>query len=224
MIKASSKLADLLELNYGLLEVLSRLGIGLGFGEQTVADACRAHGINISSFLLISNEYAFDGYVPAADLLATADLRDIVKYLHNSHESYLGNEMTRLDKNLTKLLSPTDEGQQAIVKKFFSDYRFEVEKHFDYEENTVFPYVRALLEGRGQEGYSIETFEENHSDIDEKLNDLKNIVMKYLPASCDPILRNKVLHHIFHLEEDLSHHTLVENNILVPLVNILEGK
>ncbi len=222
IIKPSSKLADLIEMDYGLLEVLSRLGIGLGFGEQTVGAACTAHGINVSSFLLICNEYAFDGYVPAADLLATADLRDIVKYLHNSHKVYLDNEMTKLEKNLSELMAPTDEGQKAIVKKFFSDYRSEVVNHFDYEENTVFPYVEALLGGRRQKGYSIETFEENHSDVDEKLNDLKNIVMKYLPDSCDPILRNKVLHHIFHLEEDLFHHTLVENNILVPLVNILE--
>ena len=39
-IEPSMKLADLIELNYKLLDVLSRLGIGLGFGEHTIAEAC----------------------------------------------------------------------------------------------------------------------------------------------------------------------------------------
>ena len=75
---------------------------------------------------------------------------------------------------------------------------------------------------RRQAGYSIGQFEKNHSNIDEKLNDLKNIVMKYLPDICDPVLRNDVLYHIFCLEDDLRHHTLIEDNVLVPLVGILE--
>ncbi len=217
------KLAELIEMNHNLLEVLSRLGIGLGFGERTVAEACAEHGINVSSFLLICNEYTFDNYVPAADLIASAELKDIVGYLHNSHLSYLQDAMSVLEGYLIRLIAPTDEGQKKIVRKFFMDYKREVEIHFDYEENTVFPYVNALLAGGRQPGYSIETFEENHSNIDEKLSDLKNIVMKYLPASCDRSLRNKALFVIFYLEEDLCRHTLIENDILVPMVNILES-
>ena len=72
------------------------------------------------------------------------------------------------------------------------------------------------------DGYSMEQFEENHSNIDEKLNDLKNIVMKYLPSVCDTVLRNSVLYHIFFLEDDLDRHTMIENNVLVPMVNRLE--
>ena len=48
MITPSMKLADLIELNYRLLDVMSRLGVGLGFGEHTIADACRNCGISES--------------------------------------------------------------------------------------------------------------------------------------------------------------------------------
>ncbi len=221
IITSHTKLADLVELNYSLLDVLTRVGIGLGFGEQTVADACRTHSINISSFLLVCNAYTFENYVPAADLLATADLNVITLYLHNSHISYL-EQMTKLETMTDELIEALDVTQKHIVKKFYKDYHAEVVNHFNYEEAVVFPYVKALLKGEKQEGYSIEVFEENHSDIDEKLNDLKNIVMKYLPASCDAALRNKVLYRIFRLEEDLFHHTLIEDNIMVLLVNQLE--
>lgn len=223
-IEPSMKLADLIELNYKLLDVLSRLGVGLGFGEHTISDACSAFDIRSGSFLVICNEYTFDGYVPSADLLASADVRDIMKYLHNSHIYYMEKEMELLRSRLVRLLEPVGPDQRAVVEKFFSDYRDEVKNHFDYEEDVVFPYVDALLCGRDRRGYSIGQFEENHSNIDEKLNDLKNIVMKYLPDVCDPLLRNEVLYHIFYLEEDLYHHTLIEDNVLVPMVDMLERR
>ena len=216
------KLADLIELNYKLLDVLSRLGVGLGFGEHTIADACRYYGISESSFLLICNEYTFNGYVPSGELLASASAVDIMKYLRNSHVHYMDGEMETLRQSLRKLMDPTDGSQRKIVEKFFLDYRTEVKNHFDYEEDVAFPYVEALLAGRGGDGYSIGQFEENHSNIAEKLNDLKNIVMKYLPDVCDPLLRNRVLYHIFYLEEDLRHHTLIEDNVLVPMVDLME--
>lgn len=218
------KLADLIELNYRLLDVFSRLGVQLGFGEHTVADACSRLGIAESSFLLICNEYTFDGYVPPAELLASANAADITRYLHNSHIYYMNTEMEMLRSSLKTLLEPTEDAQRQVVEKFFLDYRAEVQNHFNYEEDVVFPYVNALLGGVRQDGYCIGKFEENHSNIDEKLNDLKNIVMKYLPEVCDPVLRNNVLYHIFSLEEDLHHHTLIEDNVLVPVVSLLERR
>ena len=223
-IEPSMKLADLIELNYRLLDVLSRLGVGLGFGEHTITDACRTFGISESAFLLICNEYTFEGYVPGQELLSSADAEDIMKYLHNSHMYYMDREMEHLRSSLARLLAPVDAAQRKVVEKFFADYKAEVKNHFDYEEDVVFPYVNALLEGASRNGYSIGQFEENHSNIDEKLNDLKNIVMKYLPDVCDPVLRNEVLYHIFYLEDDLHHHTLIEDNVLVPMVDLLERK
>ena len=94
--------------------------------------------------------------------------------------------------------------QRDVIMRFFDGYRKEVENHFAYEEDIVFPYVRSVAGGQRIEGYSMETFEENHNNIDEKLNDLRNIVMKYLPPVCDTVTAIK--------------------SILIPMVNRLEGK
>ena len=223
-ITPSMKLADLIELNYKLLDVLSRLGIGLGFGERTIADACEAHNIGKSSFVLICNEYTFEGYVPSEELLMSANASDIMNYLHNSHLSYMDGEMERLRASLAVLLQPTDAGQKRVVENFFMEYRKEVKNHFDYEEFTAFPYVMGLMEGRAvTEAYSIGQFEKNHSNIEEKLEDLKNIVLKYLPEDCDSELAGRVLMQLFSLAEDLDIHTAIENNILVPVMNMIEN-
>lgn len=217
------KLADLIEVNFKLLNVLSRFGISLGFGENTIKEVCERQGINLNSFLLICNIYTYDDYVPSAEMLAGADAVTIVDYLHNSHAFYMEKEFDALEKNIKAMVEPCDAMQKKIVARFFADYKAQVENHFEYEESVVFPYVRSLKTGRGCEGYAIEQFEENHSNIDETLNDLKNIVMKYLPDTCDTVLRNEVLYRIFRLEEDLTKHTIVEDVVLIPLVNRIEG-
>ena len=157
-------------------------------------------------------------------MLAGADPLTIVGYLQNSHAFYMDKEFNSLENNITAMVASCDQLQKKIVAKFFIDYKAHVANHFSYEENVVFPYVRALVEGELHEGYTIEQFEENHSDIDGALNDLKNIVMKYLPETCDTVLRNEVLYRIFRLEEDLAKHTLIEDGVLIPIVNRMEGK
>lgn len=220
----SMKLADLIEMNFTLLDVLSRFGIGLGFGDNTIREVCRKHGIDLNSFLLICKIYNYEDFVPSAEMLENAVAEDVVKYLHSSHQFYLSSDIDPLEKDLGRLMEPCDAAQKKVISKFFADYKKEVENHFAYEENTVFPYIEALSRGERTEGYSIEQFEENHSNIDEKLGDMKNIVMKYLPDECDTVLRNNVLRHLFVLEIDLSKHTAVENNVLIPLVGRMEAE
>jgi regulator of cell morphogenesis and NO signaling len=83
--------------------------------------------------------------------------------------------------------------------------------------------VQGLIIGQSRPGFSIDRFEENHSNIDEKLSDFKNLVMKSLPGECDRGARLELLMRIFALQEDLQCHTYIEDNILVPMVRLLEN-
>ena len=220
------KLADLLESDYRLLSIVSRLRIPLGFGETTVGEMCRRHGLSTELFLLICRIYASDGdFVPAPDHLTVGDLADIMKYLHRSHSYYSETVIPRLGSKIGEMMDACDAIHRKILNTFYSDYCREVANHFEYEEQTVFPYIEALLAGEtpAGHGYSIEKFEENHSDIDAKLSDLKSIIIKYLPDSCPAEVRYEILFDIFRFEEDLTRHTEIENNVLIPLVEKLES-
>ena len=220
------KLADLLESDYRLLSIVSRLNIPLGFGETTVGEMCHRHGLSPQIFLLICSIYSSDGsFEPQPDNLEVGDLGDIMNYLHRSHLYYSGTVIPRLGTRIGEMMNACDAIHRKILNTFYSDYCREVANHFDYEEQTVFPYIRALLAGEtpAHHGYSIEKFEENHSDIDAKLSDLKSIIIKYLPDSCPAGVRYDVLFDIFRFEEDLSRHTEIENSVLIPLVEKLEN-
>ena len=223
-MRKNMKMADLLGADYRLLTVIYRLGIKLGFGEKTVEETCRESGVNCDTFLLIANVYATEGYVPTTEMMTAASAIDLVRYLHASHSYYLDHEIQDLSRIFEDLLRPCAPMQRDVIMRFFDGYRKEVENHFAYEEDIVFPYVRSVAGGQRVEGYSMETFEENHNNIDEKLNDLRNIVMKYLPPVCDTVTAIKALSRLCTLEADLEKHTLIENSILIPMVNRLEGK
>ncbi len=152
---------------------------------------------------------------------------DIMEYLSKSHSVYFDGKMAALEENLNILLTATDDIQKKIVGMFFTALRNEVAGHFEYEESVVFPHVASLLSAgesctaEFEEG-SMGLIEENHGNIMEKLGDLKTLVMKHLPSSCDRKMRNKVLLDIFNLEEDLNHHIKLEDDILLPVMKNME--
>ncbi|MBR4789238.1 MAG: hemerythrin domain-containing protein, partial [Bacteroidales bacterium] len=86
------------------------------------------------------------------------------------------------------------------------------------------PYVQNLLVGKSSAAYSIDRFEENHSNIDEKLSDLKNLILKSLPDVCDDSLRVRLLNYIYALQNDLTCHTRIEDEVLVPMVRLIERR
>lgn len=215
------KIADIIT-DSKILSVLERLNIKLGFGEATVEDICKKYNLSTNLFLMICNIYSFDDFTPNIDGLTQNDIPKIVGYLQKSHEYWLSSCFPQLHKNIHTMLDSCDEVNKKILNKFYDDYDVEVKKHLDYEEHTVFPYVLSIGIGKGNGKFRIKDFEENHSDLDEKMSDLKNIVMKYLPEAYVSQARIDVLNDIFKIEEDLNKHTIIEDSLLIPLVSKFE--
>ena len=217
------KLSDIIDMDYNLVQVISRMGIDLRHAGLTASEACALDGIDPSTFMLICNVYSFPDHRPTDSDIAAASIKDILRYLRGSHLYYTGIALRNLESAFDRLVSPCDEGRKKAVLKFFIDYKAELEKHFAREDDQVFPYVEALMGGVKPEGYSIDQFEEHHESVDEKLEDMKNIVMKYLPVECDEELKMWVLLSVYRLRDDLRRHTFVEDGILVPIVRNLEN-
>ena len=210
------KMAELMNVSPVLPGVLTRMGIPFGFGEDTVDEVCRRNGIDPETFLLICSVYAGDGSLPAKERVRKADLKDVLKYLRLSHAYYMEVALKELTSALEVLTEPCDERHKNIIRKFFTEYKEELFKHLEYEESTVFPQAEAALLHKRS---ASDDYGENHSHVEEKLEDLKNLVMKYMPPECGQQDIFQALACIFSLQEDLSKHILVEDGILVPIVN-----
>lgn len=224
LFSGKMKLADVLFANYKLLLVLNRFNIHLGFGEKSVDEVCRAQEIPTPLFLMVCNVYTYGDYLPETWELQSLDVNSLLRYLQTSHYYYKGKCLPGIQGKLDALVERVNNRPAQILRRFYSGYQAEVLNHFEYEETTAFPYINALLGGYASKAYSIGQFEKNHSNIEEKLNDLKNILIKYLPDTGEQEMLSELLFDLFELEDDFRKHTLMEDKVLVPLVEQLEEK
>ena len=222
ILTAGMKMADLMNRDFTLSGVLERMGLSFGFGDETVGEVCSRAGVNTDTFLLICRVYLSEDYAPSRDVLEHIDLRDVLRYLRLSHTYYEGFAVKNLSESLDALMAPCGDTHKMIIARFFSDYTQELSRHFEYEETVVFPYVEAMLDKDVKDDFSIGQYERHHTDVQEKLDDLKKLIMTYLPRQCDRRLMHGVLSEIFALETDLRKHTMIEDGILIPAVNHLE--
>jgi regulator of cell morphogenesis and NO signaling len=212
-----TRMSDLVLTDRGLLYVLPCFGIELGFGEKTVEQVCAERAIPAPLLLLVCNLYTFDDYAPDADELGEIPIDGVVAYLEASHDNYLRVRMPRVIEAVLGL--PGGD----MLASFCEKYRQEVVAHFKYEEEVVFPYIRQLLDGT-RSAYKISEYGDNHSDIDGALEDLKNIIVKYLPRACTIERSHPVLTELFAFEYDLRKHSLLEDAVLIPLIERLDSE
>ena len=211
------RMCDLVCDKYFVLQVISRFGIALGFGDKSIAEVCAASGVDTDTFLAVVNLL-----VEKADpetLAENVSVRALTDYLHNSHGYFLDFRLPSIRRKLIEAVDCSHSDVSFAIMRFFDEYVAEVHKHMDYEEKNVFPYVEALLAGEPT-SYSIDTFRRHHDQVEAKLRELKNIIIKYYPSGGTNAL-NGVLFDIFTCEKELASHNAVEDEIFIPAVERL---
>lgn len=211
---------SLIKDNYDLLQSLGSFGINLGFGDKTVKEICEDNGVDTYTFLAVVN-FAINGYSDF-DNDEQLSVPTLLHYLEASHVYYLDFQLPFIRRELAESIDEHDS-LGILIMKLYDEYAKEIRRHMMYEEETLFPYVNALLEGRAAGDYTIETFSKTHEEASEKLKELKILIIKYMPS--DARRNNQLmatLHDIYNNEEWLSLHAQVEDKIFVPAIRRLE--
>lgn len=222
-LTANMKMSDLICDNYPLLLIITRFGIPLGFGDKTIAQVCQEHQVDTPTLLLLLNCSANPTALPPTEQIMGININSLLSYLSNSHSYFLDFRLPLLRQQLLSALSNCPQEVAIVVRNFFDEYVEEVRKHMAYEEKTVFPYARKLSEGIRDDHYSIKVFSKRHDQIELKITELKNLLIKYYPAPSGYELNN-VLHDIFTSEADLAAHNLIEDKIFTPYMMELERR
>ena len=224
------KMADIIGSDKRALVLLPRFGIELGFGDLTIKEVCASRNINLDFFLLMINVFLNKNFFPN-EKLHSVDVDLLLSYLENSHKYYLEERIPYLEKLLNEFKQNVSHPATKQLEKFFNQYIVEVKEHLAYEDQTAFRYVAKLSDyiKRNKTGvfeidYRIGVFEERHDNIEEKLSDLKNLLIKYFPATNDRYIRIRILNELMDFEEDLINHARIEDKVLIPIVEQLEQK
>ncbi|WP_165024007.1 MULTISPECIES: hemerythrin domain-containing protein [unclassified Dysgonomonas] len=224
VFKKSMKMSDLIDSDYRLLLLLNRLNISLGFGEKSVDAVCQENNFDTNCFLFLANYQSNKSITDIQHTFESLPLAPFLHYLKNSHHYFLDQRLPNIRRKLEMVFESSDKRLQNIVLNFFDNYTKEVFEHMQYEDEVVFPYVYSLINEDNLDQYSINIFEERHNDIEGKMNDLKQILMKYVSGTTDQILMVNILMELYMSEEELEAHTFIEDSLVIPRVKQIEKK
>lgn len=232
---ANTKMADLIHENYLLLPILNRFNIQLGFGDKSVREVCEQRNVNLDFFLVIVNSFHDHKFFPE-EHLRSFPITLILDYIKNSHNHYLNFKLPQVEEMIKTLVGEAEEPYRKhfeLIARFYDEYKEEMITHIQDEENRIFPYVITINKIAASDTVtaehrklvrenSINVFAKEHSNMEDKLFDLKNIMIKYMPPVGHYTLYNALLIELFRLERDLTDHARIEDSVLVPKVQLIE--
>lgn len=222
LYEADDKMIELIGDNYSMLQGLSAFGIRLGFGDKTVREVCNEQKVDTYTFLTVVN-FLINGYTPRGND-ERISVETLLCYLRASHSFFLDYLLPTIRKQLEEALRMADS-MSSLILRLYDEYAHDIRQHMKYEEKTFFPYVEALMRGEQKTNYNVDTYARHHDDTSGKFQELKNIIIKYLPQ--DGLANNQLtnaLYEIYKNEEWLSNHGQVEDVLFVPAIRLLEQK
>ena len=208
MYKSTDKICDLMAHEEDAIQIISRFGLEMGVGEQTIAEVCQAHDVHTPTFLAIVNYKIFHQRALPEDI----DLPTLQRYLKNAHTYFLDFRLPRLRRALIEAIIPADPTTKipGLILRCYDEFVDEIRTHIEHEN-----------EGRYDE------HEHDDQRITDKLTEIKNLIIKYYPSqeeqssiinhqSSITYLLISVMSDLWHTEQDFADHCAIEDDILRP--------
>ncbi|MBO7502221.1 MAG: helix-turn-helix transcriptional regulator [Paludibacteraceae bacterium] len=203
MYKATDKICDLMSHEEDAIQIISRFGLEMGVGEQTIAQVCEAHNVHTPTFLAVVNYKVFKRRALPADI----DIPTLQRYLRNAHTYFLDFRLPRLRRALIEAIIPADPTTRipGLILRCYDEFVDEIRMHIEHEN-----------EGR-YDGH-----EHDDQRITDKLTEIKNLIIKYYPTQPTSVEGTVtytligVMSDLWHTEQDFADHCAIEDNILRP--------
>ena len=207
MYKASDKICDLMAHEEDAIQIISRFGLEMGVGDQTIEQVCNTHGVHTPTFLAVVNHKIFHQRTIPSDI----DLPTLQRYLHNAHTYFLDFRLPRLRRSLIEAIIPADPTTKipGLILRCYDEFVDEIRTHIEHENAGLFD-------------------EHEHDDrrITDKLTEIKNLIIKYYPGGVESQKSKvestvtyqliSVMSDLWHTEQDFADHCAIEDDILRP--------
>ena len=215
MYKQQDKMCDLMAHEEEAIQIISRFGLSMGVGEQTIGEVCSANGVHTPTFLSIVNYKVFRQRVLPTDI----DLETLQKYLRNAHAYFLDFCLPRLRRALIEAVNPADTRSQIpmLILRCYDEFVDEIRAHIEHENEGLY-----------------EEHEHDDQRITDKLTEIKNLIIKYYPNRetdddrypASVMTRYhliSVMSDLWHTEQDFADHCAIEDDILWPAMHIAKA-
>lgn len=227
-IHPDTEVAQVVLENPHFILFLEHFNINTPLKSKTVAEICQQYQISEALFIAIGNLYLHHE-VADSTAITVSDLPSIIQFLNNTHRYYLDDIYPKIERAIQEIQQLNDSKEIALLERFFKLYFNEVREHLNYELEVAHPYIEQLYQAASDTKidpnmmtYSVNDYVEHHDDIEEKLDDLMNLLVKYLPYQKDFHIRRSLFLNLVELDYDLKIHSKIEEQILIPLAQNVE--
>ena len=187
------------------IQIISRFGLEMGVGEQTIAQVCDSHGVHTPTFLAVVNYKVFKQKAVPADI----DIPTLQRYLSNAHNYFLNFRLPRLRRALIEAIIPADPTTKipGLILRCYDEFVDEIRTHIEHENAGLF-----------------EEHEHDDERITSKLTEIKNLIIKYYPTHPTSMEGTvtytliSVMSDLWHTEHDFADHCAIEDDILRPAI------
>ena len=203
MYKSCDKISDLMSQEEDAIQIISRFGLEMGVGEQTIEQVCEAHGVHTETFLSVVNYKVFHQQPVTDDI----DIPTLQRYLRNAHTYFLDFRLPRLRRALIEAIIPADPTTKipGLILRCYDEFAAEIRTHIEHENAGLF-----------------EEHEHDDERITGKLTEIKNLIIKYYPTQPTSMegavtyTLISVMSDLWHTEHDFADHCAIEDDILRP--------
>ncbi len=210
MYTPTMRMADAIA-DRNVIMLLDSLRFRLGFGDATIDEVCRKRGYPTHIFLMLANVCTDAGYIPDTSSLSREDAPAVIEYVKLSHKYFSESVLPYLHTLIHKALSDEETVYADVLNRYFDELLHNVNAHFEAEELS--------FESGGHGVVPDEA--EAHFEFLEKLEDLRNLIVRYLPDNSTNNARYLILSGLQDLEQSLRGHIVIEEKILLPLEEIV---
>lgn len=210
LINSNTPLSEVIYKDPTIIPVINRFGITLGTKDHTISTICKKLNIDVEFFLTIINTFLNKDYFPETTL-KKFQINEIVSYLQKTNNYYLHFQIPNIERHFKSLIERSaDENNLNHIKLFFDELKKDLVKRLNFDNNQLF--VAALNSQKIDTTTSI-----NSQNIEDRINDLKSMLIIHLDGNYDINLCYAVIIAIHTFENDMQNNNRVRDRILLPL-------
>lgn len=212
IVSKNDILSDIIISQPNIIPLINRFGILLGTGDKSIKQACYDCNLDSDFIVTILNTYINDDFFPENDL-KIFNTKIIINYISKTYTYYNKYMLPNIERHFNLLIAHSGENNNLhLIKYFFEEIKSDIIKFIEHDINQWFPSITKLEANEFTNCHKIQPYDT--FSIEEKIKDLKSMLIIHLKGIYDINLCYAVISSIVFFEKDLQQNNRIRNRIL----------
>lgn len=238
-ISPASFISDIVNNDYRTSEVFRKYGIEYYYsGQWSLDKVCQSNNLDLSAILKELELSMHTIHLPNTLQFEKWSVDFLIDYIINIHHAYLKKALPGTKEQLEKFEVSYRDIFPALTEVLLvvNDLVAEMLPHMQHEEEIIFPYIKQVAHAyNNREAYAsllvrtlrkpVETvMHHEHETVNKMLSQIKLLTHNYTPPENASTKHKVAYQKLKEIDDDLTQHIYLENNILFPKAIAMEKK